>query len=187
MNDLTDTTIYALGEYSSYEKELRYILTANGVDDKEVEFKYIDSYKDAFEIDNAIVVMPEPYASDFVENNGGNVCLDFESEWNTIVEREEIPAPFITSVIVSNTDFIESKSDIVREFLTYANMSANDLNSEMNEGNNILEVYGVSDKAIENTNITYIAEEDMAFFIGAYAFALEEYVKLPDDDFYFWG
>lgn len=192
MSNLADKTIYALGEYSSYELQLKFILEENGVDSDSITIEYIDSYVDAFDIDNAIVVMAEPFVSDFVENNGGKICLDFESEWNKIVEKAEIPAPFITSVIVSNTDFVESRTNIIREFLMYANTSVNALNLGFEEGNNILEDYGILDEAIENTNVTFIAGEDMVFFTGAYFFALEEMDgfedigDLPDDDFFFW-
>lgn len=187
MDDLANNTIYALGKYSSYEKELRYILTKNGVDVDSIEFEYIESYDDVFEIEDAIVVMAQPFVCYYTESHNANICLDLENEWNKIVEKEEIPAPFITSVIVSNTDFIDTKTNMVREFLMYANMSVNALNIGIENGNNILEEYDIPKEAIETTNITYIAGEDMAFFIGAYAFALEEYIEeFPDDDFYFW-
>lgn len=193
MKGLSDKTIYALGEYSSYETQIKYILSENDVDTTGITFEYVESYDEAFEIDGAVVVLPEPYVTaGLTEYENVNICLDLASEWDKIQMEGDVPAPFITSVLVSNTDFMEERPNIIREFLMYANMSINALNIGVGEGNNPLEQQGISLEAIENTSIMYIPQEDLAFFGGAYLYVLEEYDsgifggEISTDDFFYY-
>lgn len=183
--DLHDTTIYTLP--NTYQSQLEYILAQNDI---VATIEQVESYDIAFEQDNAIVLMSEPYVTGAVDNYNANVCLDLESEWDKIQQAGDVPAPFITSVIVSHTEFMEERANIIREFLMYANMSVNALNIGISNGNNILESYDITEECIANTNITYIAGEDMMFFTGAYCFAMNEHDEeypLPDDEFYYLG
>lgn len=194
MQDLAGKTIYSLGEHSSNETQIKYILAENGVDVSGITFEYVASYDEALQNENAIIVMTEPYVTQNMSNNENmSICLDLESEWNKIQEANDVPAPFITSVLVSNSSFIEEYPHLIREFLMFAHTSVNALNIGVGEGLNPLESYDISLEAIANTGVTYIAGEDMVYFAGAYLYVLDEYDgeflggELPGDEFYYWG
>lgn len=187
MDSLSGKTIYSLGEELSYETHIKYILSENGVDTDDIVFEYVESYEEAFENENSIVVMPQPYATDYEDVN---ICLDLAEEWDKIQIENDVPAPFITSVIVSTTDFIKTRENIVKEILMYINTSINALSLDTTNGKNPLEIHSISQEAIDNNNSVYIAQEDMNFFIGAFAYVLDEYDSeflggLPDDNFYY--
>lgn len=185
VTDLNNKTIYTLP--NTYQTQLEYILAQNDV---EVTIEEVQSYDSVLEQEGAIVLMGEPYVTGAVDNYGANVCLDLESEWDKIQQENDVPAPFITSVLVSNTSFMGERANIIREFLMYANMSVNALNLGVEDGKNILESYDISEESIANTNVTYIAQEDMMFFVGAYCFAMNDWddeYPIPDDNFYYIG
>lgn len=192
MEDLAGKTIYSLGEYSSNQTHIEYILSENGVDVSGIKFEYVDSYDKAFELENAIVVMNEPNVTTALQNfDNASICLDLASEWDKIQIENDVPAPFITSVIVADSDFVAGNKEIITEFLNAAYESTISIYDSIVAEFNPFADYGISKEVVDNTQITYIPDEDMMHFAGAYLYVLDEYDSqviggsIPGDDFYY--
>jgi len=200
IEDLRGKTIYATGKGSTPEYNLRYILSANGIDpdrDVTIEFK-----SEATEIgtlmqsaESAVAMLPQPYvtiAKNTVE--GLEIALNLTEEWEKLGTGSQL----ITGVMVVRADFLEKHPEAVAKFLEEYKASTEYVNANVEEGAALVEKYGLFKAAVAKTaiplcNITFIAGEELREPVEKYLNILFEQKPqsvggaLPADDFYYEG
>ncbi len=198
--DLAGKTIYATGQGSTPEYNLRYLLSQNGLDpDKDVTIEFKSEPAEIVNIlsssEEGIAMLPQPYviaASAQVE--GLEVKLSLSDEWDSL----ENGSMMVTGVLAVRRQFVEENPDVVEKFLKDYAASVDYVNSNVDDAAELVEKYdlfkaAVAKKAILLCNVVYIAGKDMTEPVEKYLQVLFEENpqavggKLPDSDFYYEG
>ena len=200
VKDLKGKTIYANGKGATPEIVLNYILKENGLEpgkDVQIEFK-----SEASEVVSALSRDPEGIAllnQPFVtvarnKNPKLRIAFSVEEEWDKVSGSTK--GSQVSGVIILNRDFAEKNPEKVMNFLKEYEQSVKFVKENIDEGAKLMEKYDIipeplAKKAIPETEITYVAGEEMKEKISAYLKILFEADpkiiggKIPGDDFYY--
>ncbi|NLY70513.1 MAG: ABC transporter substrate-binding protein, partial [Clostridiales bacterium] len=199
VEDLRGKTIYSVGKGTTPEFSLNYILAENGIEpgtDVNIEYKSEATELAAIlsQADNAIAVLPQPYATVVqAKNPNVRIAIDFTEEWEKISENSTL----VTGVVLARKEFIENNTKAFESFLDEHQASTMYVNENLEEAAKWIEEHGIVPnvdigvKAIPKCNITFIDGEEMKTKVGGYLEVLFNANpnsvggKLPEDDFYF--
>ena len=199
VEDLRGKTIYTVGQGTTPEFALNYVLTQNGLvvgSDVTVEFK-----DEATELaallasgQGEIAMLPEPYCTTVLAQNADvKIALSLTEEWNKIQTEFSL----LTGTVVIRSEVIENRPEDVSAFLAAYEQSIQYMDTNLEEGATLVEKYGIVPKAaiakaaIPRCNIVFIDGDKMQTDIAGYLNVLFEAEpkavggKLPDENFYF--
>ena len=194
--DLRGKTIYTTGQGSTPEYMLKYILEKNGLTvgtDVQIVFETTADGVVSHAAEGAVLMLPEPKVT-AVKGQLGNVtvALNMTDEWNKVCST-----PLAQGCVVVNKEFAEKNPEAVAAFLeeyeasiTYVRENAAAA-SLLVEKFKIIPKAALAEKAIPNSNLTFLAGKDMkAALVPLYQVLFNAQASsvggaLPADDFYY--
>ena len=200
LSDLAGKTIYATGQGSTPEYNLRYLLSQNGIDpDRDVTIEFKSEPAEIVNIlsssDEGIAMLPQPYViAAMAQTEGLSIAMDLSSEWDAL----ENGSKMVTGVIAVRRQFAEDNPTAVKDFLEEYAASVEYVNGNIEEAAGLIEKYdlfkaAVAKKAIPFCNVVFISGQDMIDSVEGYLKVLyDEDPKavggtLPGTDFYYEG
>lgn len=194
--DLRGKTIYTTGQGSTPEYMLKYVLEKNGLTvgtDVQIVFETTADGVVTHAAEGAVLMLPEPKVT-AVKGQLGNVtvALNMTDEWNKVCAT-----PLAQGCVVVNKEFAEKNPEAVAAFLeeyeasiTYVRENAAAA-SLLVEKFKIIPKAALAEKAIPNSNLTFLAGKDMkAALVPLYQVLFNAQASsvggaLPADDFYY--
>ena len=194
--DLEGKTVYTTGAGTTPEYVLRYLLKANGLEDKvSIEFK-----SEATEVaatlaaePSAVGMLPQPFViAALAQNESLSIVLDMTKEWNALNNGSRL----LTGVTVVRKEFLKEHEEAVRNFVKDHADSVNYVNSDTETAAQytvdagIIEKAPVAQKAIPFCNIVCLTGEEMKSALSGYLQVLYDADPsavggaMPADDFY---
>ncbi|MBQ8015218.1 MAG: ABC transporter substrate-binding protein [Clostridia bacterium] len=191
--DLKGKTVYATGQGSTPEYIINYVLEQNGLDpEKDVDIQYKAAHSElatlAVEGKADICILPEPFATkviaqtNMVETTAASEeasqqaeattaaedkitlrrALDLTTEWDKVCDVQ-----LVQGCVVARTEYINQNPEIVKEFMSFNEVSVNYLNSN-GEGagvflieNGYFDNTSIAVSTIKNSNLVFIEGEEM--------------------------
>ncbi len=166
--DLKGKTVYATGQGSTPEYIVNHILEKNGIDSKnDIDIQYKTAHNElatlAVEGKVDICILPEPFASRVEDkNNDMKEVIDLTDEWSKVSETE-----LAQGCLVARKDYIAQHSDLLNEFMEFAEISVNYVNDYqvsfqflIDEG--FYDSVSVVEKSVPGCNMVFITGEEMA-------------------------
>ena len=199
IEDLKGKTIYSTGKGTTPEYTLNYLLSSYGIDpEKDVTIEYKSEATEVAaalsEATDAIAMLPQPFVTTVMMNNDKvRIALNVAEEWDKVSTNG---STVVTGVVVVNKTFLENNKEAVEAFLTEYETSAQYVNENVEEAAALIEKYdifkaAVAQKAIPDSNITFIQGDDMQTKITGYLDVLFAQNPdsvggtMPDDAFYY--
>ena len=194
--DLRGKTIYTTGQGSTPEYMLKYVLEKNGLTvgtDVQIVFETTADGVVTHAAEGAVLMLPEPKVT-AVKGQLGNVtvALNMTDEWNKVCST-----PLAQGCVVVNKEFAAKNPEAVAAFLeeyeasiTYVRENAAAA-SLLVEKFKIIPKAALAEKAIPNSNLTFLAGKDMkAALVPLYQVLFNAQASsvggaLPADDFYY--
>ena len=196
VEDLAGREVISMGQGTTPEYSLRYLLETAGVKDCNVTFVSEATEAAALlaEDPNRIAILPQPFVTAATKKNDKlKVVFSLTEEWNRLSGNNS----FVTGVTVVRTDFLKEHEDAVKLFMDEHKASAAaatenlDATAEKVAELGIVEKAEIAKLAIPNCNITYVDGADMKAAVSDYLTVLYNMApesvggKLPGDDFYY--
>ncbi len=191
--DLSGKTVYTTGQGSTPEYALKYILEKNGVTDCTVEFETTADLVVTHAKEGALLMLPEPKVTAVKgQLDNVNVALDMTAEWNKVCDT-----PMVQGCVVVQKDFAQKNPEAVAAFLKEYGDSVNFVKDNPAEASVMVAKYGIipkaplAEKAIPNSNLTFLAGGDMKATLTPFynilftANPTSVGGKLPGDDFFY--
>lgn len=197
VSDLRGMNLNVVGQASTPEYIVNYVLTENGLDpstDVKITF-YSDANAAIANItdDNTFAVIPEPAVSvNLAKNSALKVIFNMTDEWNKVCDTR-----LIQGCLVVRREFATANPEAIKLFLREYSASVDYVNSEPSAAAELLVSYSiigakaVAEKAIPRCNCVCITGEDMKSSVGAMLSVLYTASpssvggSLPDDGFYY--
>lgn len=192
--DLRGKTIYATGQGTVNEYNMRYLLSQNGVDpDTDVTFVWKSEPTEVVAtmktLDAGVAMLPQPA----VTASGLRIALSLDEAWNELDNGSHL----VTGVTIARAAFVEEHPTLVTSFLKEYKASIEYVNAHPDEMGEVVPTYidtikaPVAKVAIPYCNIRYIAGDDMKQALESYLSVL--YAQnpaavggsLPGADFYY--
>ena len=196
VEDLDGKTIISMGQGTTPEYVLQYLLETAGVKNYEITFVSEATEAAALlaENPNDIAILPQPFVTAATKKNDKlGVAFSLTDEWNRLSGNNS----FVTGVTVVRTDFLKEHEDAVKLFMdehkASTKMTSEDLDgtAEKVAELGIVEKAEIAKLAIPNCNVTYIDGADMKAAVSDYLSVLYGMDpksvggSLPGDDFYY--
>ena len=196
VENLAGREVISMGQGTTPEYSLRYLLETAGVKDCNVTFVSEATEAAALlaEDPNRIAILPQPFVTAATKKNDKlKVVFSLTEEWNRLSGNNS----FVTGVTVVRTDFLKEHEDAVKLFMDEHKASAAaatenlDATAEKVAELGIVEKAEIAKLAIPNCNITYVDGADMKAAVSDYLTVLYNMApesvggKLPGDDFYY--
>lgn len=199
IEDLRGKKIYSVGKGTTPEFALNYILGRNNIElNKDIEIEYKSEATELAilleEEDNLIGVLPQPYVTIVqMQNEKVRVALDLTKEWDKV----STDSSMVTGVLIVRTKFAEDNKEAFDKFLSLYEDSTEYVNQNHKEAALLIKEYGIvaneviAEKSIPESNITYIAGEEMKMKVSGYLQVLYDQNPqavggmMPKDDFYY--
>jgi NitT/TauT family transport system substrate-binding protein len=198
VEDLAGKTVISMGQGTTPEFMLRYLLNAAGISDCNIEFVSEATEAAALlaEKPEGIAVLPQPFVTAALKKNDKlGVSFSLTDEWN----RLSCGNSLVTGVTVVRADFLADHEDAVKTFMQEQKESTEMITSDLSGvaevvvAKEIIDNQAIAEAAIPNCNITYVDGEEMKKNVSEYLKALYDLSpesvgkKLPEDDFYYTG
>lgn len=198
--DLKGKTIYSMGQGTTPEYVLNYVLEQNGLKvgtDVMVEYK-----SEATEVlaavqaagKNAIAMLPQPYVTTAtMQVEGLQIALDMTAEWNKVSNGSDL----VTGVVVARKTFIEENTAAFNEFMADYKNSVDWVNANNADAAALVVKYEIvpkapiAEKALPKCNIVFERGAKMKTDVSTYLQMLFDANpkavggKMPADDFYY--
>lgn len=202
IEDLKGKTIYSTGKGTTPEFALNAILRSNDIDPKTdltIEFKSEATEIAALltgenAVENAIAVLPQPYASTVIMGNpDARVALDLSEEW----DKSDLDGNLVTGVLVMRRDFSEQNPELVKSFLADYADSVAWVNANNEDAAVLIAEAGIVPKAevavtaLPYSNIVFKTGEEMKTAVSSYLSVLFEQDPasvggtLPNEDLFY--
>lgn len=198
LSDLRGRTIYATGKGSTPEYNLRYLLSAAGLDpDNDIVIDWRSEPSEVValmsEEPGSVAMMPQPYVTVAQSSiDDLSIALDLTEEWASLNTGSEM----ITGVVVARKEFVEEHPELISSFLDEYAASVSFVNSQTADAAQLVEKFGivkaaVAEKAIPYCNIVCISGSEMRSALSGYIQVLFDQKAesvggaLPSDDFYY--
>lgn len=196
--DLAGKTLVATGKGTTPEWTLRYLLSANGLGEDDVNIEFASEPTEALALLSSgtaqIGMLPQPFATAaLAQNEDLKVVLDMTEEWTKVNPDSQL----CTGVTVVRTAFLEEHPEEVAVFLKEHKESADWVNENPADAAGlvvdagIIEKAPIAQKAIPACNIVCISGKEMKEDLGGYLEVLSDLEpssvggSLPGDDFYY--
>lgn len=197
--DLAGKTVYLTGKGTVPEYSLRYLLSANGIEDQvTLEFKSEpqEVVSAITEDAAAIGMLPQPFVTAaLAQNEGLRIALSLTEEWEKTAEGSTL----VTGVTVVRNELLEEHPQQILNFLQEAAAGVERVNANPEEAAPLIEAMGIvakaplAQKAIPFCNLVCITGEEMQTLLSGYLQTLfEQNPKavggaMPADEFYYTG
>ena len=203
-NSVTDVaslrgkTIYATGQGANPEFVIDHLLTQNGIDpDKDVSIEWMTAPEVTAKMvqsTDGVCLLPVPAATALqLKDSGVREALNVSTEWDKISE-----SPLVMGCVVVRNAFMQEHPELVEQFLKDYETSINFMKDEANlsEAAEMVAAHGITAnaaiaaKAIPQSNLTFMAGDEMRSAIQSYYEVLFTANPAsigggnPDDDFY---
>ena len=199
VKDLEGKTVYLTGKGTTPEYALRYLLAANGIEDKvTLEFK-----SEAQEVVTAmgenlaaIGLLPQPFVTAAaMQNEQLRIALDLTAEWKDVSKGGSL----VTGVTVVRNEIIEKNPDMVSGFVKDCLLGVDNVNrdpaaaAELIVNMGIVAKAPIAEKAIPYCNLVCITGGEMKTLLSGYLKTLYDQnpkavgEKMPADEFYYTG
>lgn len=194
ISDLKGKKVISTGKGTTPEYVLNYLLSKNGIDDVDVEYKS-EATEVAAELNSGkadIAVLPQPYVTSVIDKNADiRIALDLTQEWNKV----DSSSALVTGVIVIRKEIAETRKADIDAFLSEYKQSVEFVNND-DEAAALVAKQGIATeeiarKAIPYCNIVLIEGEDMKSKLSGYLKVLYEQNPasvggtLPDEGIYY--
>lgn len=196
--DLEGRTIVTTGQGNTPEYAIRYIMSANGIEDYDLDFRSEATEIAALltEDPELIAVLPQPFVTVACsQNDAVSPVFSLSDEWDNVSDGSRM----VTGVTVVRNAFLEEHEGNVEQFLADHAISTDAANNDL-EGTAAMVVEAgivgaapVAVAAIPNCNIVCITGEDMKTALSGYLQVLFELDaasvggSVPGDEFYYLG
>ncbi len=198
-DDLKGRTIYMTGKGTTPDYAFRYLLSANGISEDEVDLEFKSESTEVAALlaqePGSIAVLPQPFVtSALMQNPDLEIVMDLTEEWDKV--QGEGGSRLLTGVTIVRDDFLEEYPHAVYEFLNdHAGSTAftaadPDATAQLIAAAGIIEKEEVAAAALPYCNIVCITGDDMKNALSGYFEVLYEQDPssvggaLPGDDFY---
>lgn len=200
MADLRGKTIYASGQGTVNEYNMRYLLAESGVDpDSEVTFAWKSEPTEVLAAlkmaDNgAVAMLPQPAVTGALSAvEGLRIAVSLDAAWSSLDNGSRL----VTGVTIARAAFVEEHPALVQAFLSEYKASIEYVNAHPDEMGPVVETYidtikgAVAKKAIPACNIAYMDGDDMKQTLGSYLSVLFSINPasvggaMPGADFYY--
>lgn len=197
--DLAGKTVYLTGKGTVPEYSLRYLLSANGIEDQvTLEFKSEpqEVVSAITEDAAAIGMLPQPFVTAaLAQNESLRIALSLTEEWEKTAEGSTL----VTGVTVVRNELLEEHPQQILNFLQEAAAGVERVNANPEEAAPLIEAMGIvakaplAQKAIPFCNLVCITGEEMQTLLSGYLQTLfEQNPKavggaMPADEFYYTG
>ncbi|MBR1757838.1 MAG: ABC transporter substrate-binding protein [Lachnospiraceae bacterium] len=176
IEDLKGKTIYSMGQGTTPEYTLRFVLSQNGIDpDKDVTIEYKSEATEVVGVlaqtEGAIGMLPQPQVTAaMAQNDKLRVAIDVTEQWEKSVDNG---STVTTGSLVVNADWAAENPEALAAFLEeykasveYVNNNVDDAAAKLEE----LDLFkaGVIKKAIPMCNIVFITGDDMKTKVSGY-------------------
>ena len=201
VSDLKGKTIYSLGQGSTPQYALEYILRQNGLDPQnDVTITYC---KEATEVASLmatgtaeIAVLPQPFVTSLIaQNESVRIALDVTEEWNKVGDGSTLTM----GCIVVQEAFLEEHPKAFACFMQRYEESVKFTNGDdtLEEAAQYAEDFGIiakkeiAKKAIPECNIVFLTGDEMKTVAGGFLSVMYDADPtsvggtLPDDAFYY--
>ncbi|MGN0545982.1 MAG: ABC transporter substrate-binding protein [Acutalibacteraceae bacterium] len=196
--DLKGKTVYSTGQGSTPEYIVNYILSKNGIDpEKDIDIQYKTAHNElatlAIEGKADICILPEPFATKVLAGNENyREALDLTAEWDKVCDTQ-----LAQGVVVARTEYIKQNPEIIEEFLSFNEVSANFLNVKPDYAaffladNGYFESAELARATLPGCNIVFIRGAEMKEMVKAMFGILFEANpasvggEIPDDNIYY--
>lgn len=199
VEDLKGKTIYSTGKGTTPEYTLNYLLSSYGLDpEKDVNIEYKSEPTEVAAIlsesGDAVAMLPQPFVTTVMMNNDKvRIALDVSKEWEKV---SETGSTVVTGVVAVNKTFLEGNPEAVEAFLKEYELSTQYVNENVEEASSLIEKFdifkaAIAQKAIPNSNITFIRGDEMQTKINGYLEVLFDQNPdsvggtIPEDAFYY--
>lgn len=198
ISELRGATLYVVGQASTPEYIVRYVLTENGLDpnsDVTLEFS-ADANAAVSNIGtdgNTFAVIPEPAVSvNLAKNSSLKLVFDMTEEWNKVCTTD-----LVQGCLVVRRGFAAANPKTVETFLREYSASVSYVNENVSAAADLLVQYSiiankaVAEKAIPRCNCVCVTGADMKSAVSAMLSVLHSADpkavggSLPDDSFYY--
>ncbi len=197
--DLAGRTLFASGAGASPEYALNYILSANGIDDVQVEWKseHAECLAALLAYPDGIAMLPQPFVTTaLMKNEGLRVALSLTDEWNALQADAEDPSMMVTGVLIVRRAYAEAHPDRVAAFMDAYAASVAWVNENVDEAAALVGAYdivpeAVAKRAIPACNIVCLEGQEMVSALGGYLGVLFEQNPravggaMPGEDFWY--
>lgn len=201
ISDLAGKTIYSLGQGSTPEYALKYLLTKNGLDpEKDVTVEYKSEASEVAALmangEAGIALLPQPFVTSLLaQNENVRVALNVTEEWNKVGEGSTLTM----GCIVVQKKFAEEHPEALARFMEAYEASVKFTNgadtletaAQYAEDFGIIAKKAVAVKAIPECNIVFKAGDEMKTIAGGFLQVMYDANPssvggtLPDDAFYY--
>lgn len=197
--DLKGKTVYAIGQGSSPEYIINYILEKNGIDpEKDIDIQYKSNQKEltnlATEGKAEICILPEYFATKVVtDNEKMKKVIDLTDEWNKVSDAE-----LAMGCYIARKEYIDANPEIISEFLSLAEISTNYIKEVSQSAyfliyEQLFSTQEEAQQAVEGSNMVFITGDEMKEIAVENFNALYNINpvsvggELPDDAIYYIG
>lgn len=196
VENLAGKKVISMGQGTTPEYMLKYLLDKAGITDCEIVFVSEATEAAALlaEDPSGIAVLPQPFVTAALKQNDQlAVAFSLTDEW----ERLSGGNALVTGVTVVRADFLAEHEEAVKLFMSEQKESTEKLSTDLDGAAEIVVEKGIIEKApiakaaIPNCNIKFIAGEEMKTNVSEYLKVLYDLApesvgkKLPEDDFYY--
>lgn len=202
LEDLRGKTIFAGFKGKSPEYDLKYILSANGIDiEKDINIEWKSEHAESAAAlaanKNSAAALPQPFAATAQTlNENIRIAIDLNKEWEKLQEKSNNPSALITGVLIARAEFIKQNPEAVSVFLDRYAISTEYANKNTDETAALTDKYNIfpyetAKKAIPYCNITFIEGREMMEKLSGYLNILYNENPqsvggmMPDEEFYF--
>ena len=195
--DLAGKTVYSVGQGSTPEYIMQYLLQANGLTDSvKVEFIADNAELIAKLADSSaeVALLPEPHVSvAMAQNENVRIALKVNDLWAAVNDTQVVQGVYIV-----RKDYLDTHKAQVDAFLKDAASSAEKVNTEADApavvvAQGIIGKEPIAKRAIPNCNICLLKGEEMKSSVSAMLKVLFDANPksiggaMPADDFYYVG
>ena len=167
VTDLKGRTIYSIGQGTTPEYTLRFLLTSAGLNpDTDVDIQYKSEAPEVLAAMNqnpeAIAMLPQPYTTVALKGNESyRIALDVTKEWEKLTQ-----GTVVTGVLVARKEFLETQAEAFENFMKEYEESTESANQEVETTAQLLEQFDVfkaaiAKQAIPYCNVTFLQGQEM--------------------------
>lgn len=189
--DLKGRTVYMTGKGTVPEFAFKYILTQNGLSEKDVTIEFKSEPTEVASIlaqdEYAVGLLPQPFVTvALTQNEKARIAINLVEEWEDM----------LTGVTIVRNEFMKEHESLIEQLLKDYEASAAYVKENPEEAAEWVEKYGivkavVAKKAIPGCNVASITGTEMKERLSKYLEALYSQNpgavggELPDEEFYY--
>ena len=200
MEQLKGKTVYLTGKGTTPEYALRYLLSAAGLEEKDVTLEFKSEASEVASVlaenPDSIGLLPQPFVtSALAQNDKLSIIMDLTKVWDE--SQKDSGSRMVTGVTIANTQFLKDHTDLVNTFLEEHKASIQftskdpDTTAALIEAAGIVSKAAVAKKALPYCNISFLSGEDMKAALSGYLQVLFDQNPasvggaLPEEAFYY--